>query len=146
MSMGYVPTYALVEPQSLARWMILKVMVGKRYYIDILHDYYVRHKSPKEISMERNVNYHQVTSIVYNAYVLGRYRKQNERIIARIVSAILQVIDEIPVIAEPLDKRMHWCRLCNYVISTHNIENHVTRKHRDVVTSIIDDVLSMISL
>lgn len=113
---------------NLVRYLVIKALSNNFIAINAILDYIVKNESPSTIAYRYGISKHQV-----RGYVQRILDKVGNLYIASKILTILHPLikDMKPLIS--LTPRGTYCRLCETWVVKHSAEEHVRRKHKDLV-------------
>jgi len=122
---------------SFIEWIVYKLMIGDRTFVDAMYMYCVEGKPPAEISKELNISpiklEHQIRYAMY--LIKSRFLCKD------VLSKIRDYLDEVPIIARKTSSGNYECLLCGRVLRPAGVVQHIKGKHikeyRDVVMMLV---------
>ena len=113
---------------NLVKYLVIKALSNNFTAINAILDYIVKNESPSTIAYKYGISKHQV-----RGYVQRILDKVDDSYIASKILTILY--PQIKNIKSPisLTSRGNYCGLCNTWVVRHSVEEHIRRKHKDLV-------------
>ncbi|OYT47864.1 MAG: hypothetical protein B6U85_04175 [Desulfurococcales archaeon ex4484_42] len=113
---------------NLVRYLVLKALSGNFTAINAIYDYIVRNESPSTIAYRYGISKHQVRGYVQR--ILDKV--SNQYAAAWILTTLYPHIINIKSPIAKLNSGSY-CSLCNTLIIKHTVEEHLRKKHKDLI-------------
>ncbi|MCY0850116.1 hypothetical protein [Sulfuracidifex metallicus] len=106
------------------RYVVIKLLAGKKYVVDAVYRYLVEGKGPSELASEYNVTKHRIRgNIVRFIEKSGGERKAR---------AMAKLLAETSIEVSPIVKD-GVCTICGERIQEDNVDRHIATKHKHEV-------------
>lgn len=121
-------------------YLILKVLANKEEVVRALHDYFVEGASPSSIAIRYGLSKHQI-----RGYIQRIMEKTGSPIRARVLMKyVTPLVVKLKPIAEKVNGSLVVCSLCGEELPIQIIEDHIRKKHNDVVAECVYSVVEIL--
>lgn len=125
---------------AVLEYLILKVLADKKEVLKALYDYFVDSTSPSTIANKYGLSKHQI-----RGYVQRIMEKTGSSDRAKVLMKYtIPVIIKIKPIAKKVNGSIAVCALCNEELPLQVVEDHIKKKHPNVVSECLDSVVEVL--
>jgi hypothetical protein len=125
---------------AVLEYLILKVLADKEEVVKALYDYFVEGASPSTIATRYGLSKHQI-----RGYVQRIMEKTGSGTKARVLMKYtIPIIIKIKPITKKVNGSIAVCGLCNEELPIQVIEDHVRKKHANVVNEYVNSVIEVL--
>ncbi|MEM1526162.1 MAG: hypothetical protein QW775_03845 [Ignisphaera sp.] len=125
---------------AVLEYLILKVLADKKEVLRALYDYFVDSTSPSTIANKYGLSKHQI-----RGYVQRIMEKTGSSDRAKVLMKYtIPVIIKIKPIAKKVNGSIAVCALCNEELPLQVVEDHIKKKHSNIVSECLDSVVEVL--
>lgn len=125
---------------AVLEYLILKVLADKKEVLKALYDYFVDSTSPSTIANKYGLSKHQI-----RGYVQRIMEKTGSSDRAKVLMKYtIPVIIKIKPIAKKVNGSIAVCALCNEELPLQVVEDHIKKKHPNIVSECLDSVVEVL--
>ena len=125
---------------SVIEYLILKVLADKEEVVKALYDYFVEGLSPSSIAFRYGLSKHQV-----RGYVQRIMEKTGSALRAKaLMKYAVPLIIKIKPVAKKLNESMVACNVCGEELPLQIIEDHIKKKHPEIVSECLYAVIDIL--
>jgi hypothetical protein len=125
---------------SVLEYLVLKMLAGKEEVVKALYDYFVEEGSPSTIATKYGLSKHQI-----RGYVQRIMEKTGSGIKARVLMKYtIPIIIKIKPVTKKVNGSVAICGLCNEELPIQIIEDHIKKKHTDIVNEYVNSVIEVL--
>lgn len=125
---------------ALLEYLILKVLADKDGVVRVLYDYFVEGASPSSIAAKYGLSKHQV-----RGYIQRIVEKTGSSTKAKVlIKHITPIIIKLKPVAKRVNGALAICSLCNEELPIQIMEDHIKKKHTEIVNECINSVIEML--
>jgi len=121
----------LSSMKELTKYMVIKILSGRREVVDAVYEYFVLDISPKQIADRYGLTINQVRG--YAQRILGKTHSLNK---AKVL--LKYIYPHITGIEPVIEKNI--CRICRRYV--YMPENHINSFHRDIINTYTMKIIS----
>jgi len=122
---------------AITKYLVIKRLAGDTITILAVKEYLVDNLSPSTIGHKYRISKFRVRGYVQRVMD----KAKNHRVAAAIVKRVFPyVIDIDPIILRVSGKYL--CLLCNQQLRHEQVEHHIRRKHKDLVQTLVSQIVS----
>lgn len=125
---------------AVLEYLVLKALADRVEVVKALYDYFVEGSSPSTIANKYSLSKHQI-----RGYVQRIMEKTGSGTKARVfMKYAIPVIIKIKPIVRKVNGAIVVCGLCNEELPIQVIEDHIKKKHANVVNEYISSVVEVL--
>jgi len=126
--------------ESVLEYLILKVLANREEIVKALYDYFVEGASPSTIAMKYGLSKHQI-----RGYVQRIIEKTGSPMKSRVLMKYTApLILKLKPIARKVNTSMAICGICKEELPVQVIEDHIKKKHSDILGECLDSVIDIL--
>jgi len=126
--------------ESVLEYLILKVLANREEIVKALYDYFVEGASPSTIAMKYDLSKHQI-----RGYVQRIIEKTGSSMKSRVLMKYTApLILKLKPIARKVNTSMAICSICEEELPVQVIEDHIRKKHSDILSECLDSVIDIL--
>jgi len=125
---------------AVLEYLILKVLANKEEVVRALYDYFVEEASPSMLAMKYGLSKHQI-----RGYVQRIMEKTGSSTKAKVLMKYAApVVTRLKPVAIKLNGSMALCGLCNEELPLQIVEDHIRKKHANIISECLDSVVDVL--
>lgn len=126
--------------ESVLEYLILKVLASRENVVKALYDYFVDGTSPSSIATKYGLSKHQV-----RGYVQRIVEKTGSSMRSRVLMKYsVPVILKLKPITRRINDSVAICILCSEELLMQVVEEHIRKKHSDIVNECLNSVIDIL--
>lgn len=122
--------------RDLVKYLVVKILAGRRYVADVLYEYFALGTSPREVANIHGLTIYSVRSYVQRA-VEKAMSPGRARVLVKYVYPYVCTIE--PVLIGSM------CKICGEYVHPHSIEHHVRLRHNDLVEAHVERIMQALA-
>lgn len=125
---------------ALLEYLVLKILADKEEVVKALYDYFVEGVSPSVIANKYGLSKHQI-----RGYVQRIMEKTGSGTRARVfMKYTIPIIIKIKPVVKRVNGSVAICGLCGEELLIQVIEDHIRKKHANVINDCINSVVEIL--
>jgi hypothetical protein len=126
---------------GVIKYLVLKKLSGKEHYLYALYEYLMNNASPKEVETKYQISRNHIRSIKQR--IREKHSTHGEEIARRAIPIILRI--PMPQLTIVINGEISFfCRVCGKEHNTIYPEDHIAKKHREILKNYVRIVIEEI--